>query len=172
MEPLKILVAGPVGAGKTAFARSLLGEEALTTEAKASEDLGKETTTVAMDFGVMAVGPYRVHLFGAPGQARFDFMWDVLAEGALGLLLLLAGDKPEHLPEARHLLDYLLSRHPIPHLVGVTRLDLGRAWEPEEVALYLRLPPERVVGLDARKRADAFAVLTRLVEMAVEVRDA
>ncbi|MFD3006043.1 hypothetical protein [Thermus tengchongensis] len=49
MEPLKILVAGPVGAGKTAFARSLLGEEALTTEAKASEDLGKETPTLARE---------------------------------------------------------------------------------------------------------------------------
>ncbi|GLV47897.1 hypothetical protein TJA_10550 [Thermus sp. LT1-2-5] len=51
-----------MGVGKTALAKSLLGEEALTTEAKAREDLGKETTTVALDFGTLVVGPYRVHL--------------------------------------------------------------------------------------------------------------
>lgn len=168
MGPLKLVVSGPVGSGKTTLARTLLGEGFLATEAKASEDLGKETTTVALDFGVLRVGDHTVHLFGTPGQERFSFMWDVLVEGALGLLLLVAGDRPEGLPKARHILEHLTTRHPVPYLVGVTRLDLPKAWSPEEVALYLRLPQERVMGLDPRRREEAFRALERLLELTLE----
>ncbi|MGC8967169.1 MAG: GTP-binding protein [Thermus sp.] len=170
MGPLKLVVSGPVGSGKTTLAKSLLGEGFLGTEAKATEALGKETTTVALDFGVLRIGPHVVHLFGTPGQERFDFMWDLLAQGALGLLLLVAGDRPDHLPKARRILEYLTTRHPVPYLVGVTRLDQGRAWTPEEVALYLRLPEERVMALDARKREEAYRALERLLALALEER--
>jgi len=166
MEPVKAVITGPVGAGKTAFARALLGEKALTTEAPSSTDIGKPTTTVAMDFGTLEVGPYAVHLFGTPGQDRFDFMWEVLMEGALGFLLLLGAHRPEHLPESRKILDFVLSRYQVPYLVGITHLDAERAWDLEDIALYLRVPEERVFPLDARDAGRARALLLRLLEIA------
>ncbi len=168
MEALKLVISGPVGSGKTTLAQSLLGEAFLDTEARTTENLGKATTTVALDFGVLRVGAYPVHLFGTPGQERFSFMWDILMEGALGLLVLVAGDRPEHLPQARYMLEHLTTRHPVPYLVGVTRLDLPKAWSPEEVALYLRLPEERVLGLDPRRREEALRTVERLLQLALK----
>ena len=83
--PLKIVMAGPVGAGKTTFIRSLSEIPVVDTDEIATEDIGKETTTVAMDFGMLTLDEIPIFLFGTPGQDRFDFMWEVLCEGALGL---------------------------------------------------------------------------------------
>ncbi len=88
----KIIFAGPVGAGKTTAINALSDEQALTTDEQASDmtQQRKQTTTVAMDYGVMHLGDRdRIHLYGTPGQERFDFMWDILTEGGLGLILLL-----------------------------------------------------------------------------------
>ena len=49
----------------------------------------KSTTTVAMDFGRITVrDDLVVYLFGTPGQHRFWFMWDELALGALGAVVM------------------------------------------------------------------------------------
>jgi signal recognition particle receptor subunit beta len=50
---------------------------------------GKRTTTVAMDFGRIDIREgLAVYLFGTPGQDRFWFVWDELAVGALGAVVL------------------------------------------------------------------------------------
>ena len=95
----KILIAGGFGAGKTTLVgaisevRPLRTEEALTTASVGHDDLsgvgGKTTTTVALDFGRITFGTRIVlYLFGMPGQERFSFMWDELAYGALGAVIL------------------------------------------------------------------------------------
>ncbi len=88
----KIIFTGPVGAGKTTAITSLSDERAITTDEQASDmtQQRKQATTVAMDYGVMNLGKNeRIHLYGTPGQERFDFMWDILVEGGIGLILLL-----------------------------------------------------------------------------------
>ena len=90
VQPLKLVISGPVGAGKTAFVKSLSETEVVETDELASEDIGKTMTTVAFDFGTLNLDGQPIHLFGTPGQDRFDFMWDMLCEGALGLILLVA----------------------------------------------------------------------------------
>ena len=165
MEPLKVIITGPVGAGKSTLIRTLSETEVVDTDAAASEDIGKEMTTVAMDYGTLHLGDQLLYLFGTPGQERFDFMWDVLTEGALGMLMLVRGDRPEDLGPARRMLDYLLSQHPVPHVVGVTRQDRPPVWGPEEVALFLGLPKERVVGLNATDPKSAVQPLVRLLEL-------
>ncbi len=168
MEPLKVVVSGPVGAGKSTLIRTLSETEIVDTDALTSEAIGKELTTVAMDYGTLTLEDQLLYLFGTPGQERFDFMWDVLTEGALGMVLLVRGDRPEDFPQARRQLDYLLSQQPVPYVVGVTRQDQPPVWGPEEVALYLGQPAERVVGLNATEPTSAVQPLVRLLELMLQ----
>src|SRR5512144_2207533 len=94
----KIVVSGPVRAGKSTAIQVVSDVPTVTTEARASEatsDL-KDLTTVAMDHGALDLdNGDRVHLYGTPGQERFDFMWEILSEGATGLMLLIPNDQPD-----------------------------------------------------------------------------
>ncbi|MCZ2090434.1 MAG: ATP/GTP-binding protein [Burkholderiales bacterium] len=90
----KLVFAGPVGSGKTTAIQSLSDIEVVSTEARASDDVRrmKSSTTVAMDYGLMKLANGdQVRLYGTPGQKRFDFMWDILTENALGLVLMIRG---------------------------------------------------------------------------------
>ncbi len=162
--PLKLVISGPVGAGKTTFVQTLSETEVVSTEADATEDIGKATTTVAFDFGTLNIDGQELHLYGTPGQDRFDFMWDVLCEGALGLVLLVAGNKPQDFLHARHILEFITSRNPVPFVVGVTRQDLPDVWAPQDVAAYFDLPVGQVMGLQATQAVSARNVLIRLLE--------
>ena len=100
----KLVFAGPVGAGKTTAIQSLSDIEVVRTEANASDDVKtlKKTTTVAMDYGLMKLASGdQVRLYGTPGQKRFDFMWDILTENALGLVLMLRGNSPDPVADLR-----------------------------------------------------------------------
>lgn len=165
MQPLKVVVAGPVAAGKSTFIRALSDTEVVDTDEAATEAIGKATTTVALDFGTLTLDGVSIYLFGTPGQDRFDFVWEVLSEGALGLVLLVAGDVPGDFPAARRILEFITSRSPLPFVIAVTRQDLERVWRPEEVADYFDLPEARVVGIDARDPRSAGGALEALLRV-------
>ena len=86
----KIIVTGPFNSGKTAFIRTISDVSVVTTERKiTTEDRGiKNETTVAMDYGRVQLGDNILHLNGTPGQARFDFMWEILAREMDGFIVL------------------------------------------------------------------------------------
>ena len=88
----KIIFAGPMGAGKTTAIAAISDIDVVSTESAATDEvaLRKANTTVAMDYGVLRLeGGSSVHLYGTPGQERFSFMWDILTEGGMGLVLML-----------------------------------------------------------------------------------
>ncbi|MFC4454823.1 ATP/GTP-binding protein [Deinococcus sonorensis] len=164
MRPLKLVVAGPVAAGKTTFVRALSETPVVDTDVEATEDIGKLNTTVAFDFGTLTLDGIPLHLYGTPGQDRFDFMWELLCEGALGLVMLVSGDRPRDFAAARNMLEFITTRYPVPYLLGVTRQDLPRVWEPDDVADYFDLPPSQVLGLNATDPAACHDLLATLLE--------
>ena len=88
----KIIFSGTVGAGKSTAINALSDIPPVSTEALASDDTAKlkKTTTVAMDYGVLNLPDgEKVMLYGTPGQERFSFMWDILSEGGIGMVLLI-----------------------------------------------------------------------------------
>lgn len=123
----KVLIAGPVGVGKTTAVKTASDEAILTTEARPTDStkLRKESTTVAMDFSVIWLDDhYKVHLYGAPGQERFDFMWSVLSKGNASIILLADHTSPNVFAEIKMYMDAFQPMIDKQQLVlGVTRLE-------------------------------------------------
>ncbi|GIJ77516.1 hypothetical protein SAMN05443287_11238 [Micromonospora phaseoli] len=177
---IKILVAGGFGAGKTTLVgavsetRPLRTEEVLTESGVGIDDLAgvetKRTTTVAMDFGRITISDDLVlYLFGTPGQDRFWFVWDELALGAIGAVVLA---DTRRLADCFPSIDYFEERG-TPFLVAVNCFDGARQYRLDEVQTALNLDPEVPVLLcDARQRDSAKEVLITLVEHAMKLREA
>ena len=170
----KIVVTGCFNSGKTTFIKAISEIEVVATERSGK----KVNTTVAMDFGRITLRDGdALHLYGTPGQERFDFMWEVLGEGMLGYVVLVDGSDPESLEESARILRRFEAMSEVPFVVGVTRGDRVNCLSPETVRS--KLAPDGDVDVlicDARKLKDVkevlLALLERVLECAGEVRRA
>jgi len=167
----KIIFSGTVGAGKSTAIASLSDVKPVSTEALASDATAqmKETTTVAMDYGILFLnGGEKVMLYGTPGQERFSFMWDILAEGGIGLVLLINNAAPDplhHLEKYLHSFKGFITNTAV--AIGITHMD--RSLMPTLVDYRSRLtqiglmPPPAVFRVDARQRDDVAMVVKALL---------
>ncbi|UNO38768.1 ATP/GTP-binding protein [Streptomyces sp. MST-110588] len=174
---LKILVAGGFGVGKTTLVgavseiKPLRTEEYLTEAGRPVDHLdgveGKRTTTVAMDFGRITIREDLVlYLFGTPGQERFWFLWDELALGALGAVVLA---DTRRLEDCFAAVDYF-ERRGIPFMVAVNCFDGADRYPAETIQEALDLDPDVPVMLcDARKKDSVRDVLIAVVEHAMRI---
>jgi uncharacterized protein len=165
----KIIFAGPVGAGKTTAIVSLSDEPPVTTDEAATDmtTSRKPRTTVAMDYGIMKLADgQRIHLYGTPGQERFDFMWDILVKGGIGLVLLVDATRPAPVKDMLFFLDaFRTFVQDTGVVVGVTRCDMAPSFAPADLheALAragLNVP---VFTVDARSRADVQTLVKALL---------
>src|ERR1700749_3665594 len=176
---IKILLAGGFGVGKTTLGGAVseirpLRTEELLTESSAQYDSTagverKTTTTVAMDFGRISMRDDLVlYLFGTPGQQRFWFMWDELAVGALGAVVL---TDTRRLADCFPAVDYF-ERRQIPFIVALNCFDGAHRYNPEDVRLALDLDPSLpIIMCDARSKESAKEVLITLIEHVLYVTD-
>jgi uncharacterized protein len=142
MEIMRLVVTGPVGAGKSTFIRSVSEIEVVDTDRQATDETAalKPKTTVAFDFGRLQFGPeMALHLYGTPGQSRFDFMWDILIKQAHAYVLLVAAHRPAELRYARRIATFMNHRRQLPMIVGLTHMDSPNAWQMDNIAIALGL---------------------------------
>jgi uncharacterized protein len=160
----KIVVTGPFNAGKTTFIRTISEITVLSTERSVTGPEGKpgDRTTVAMDFGRVTVAPdLALYLFGTPGQERFEFMWDIVAEGMLGFVLLVDAQRPESVAEARRIGAHFSELAEVPYIVAVNKVDDDDEATIAEVRTALDVPDRvPVVIVDARDRDDVKQALS------------
>ena len=173
--PVKIIVAGGFGVGKTTSVRSISEIAPLTTEAEMTSvaigvdepraESNKTTTTVAMDFGCVTIDDsLKLYLFGTPGQDRFGFMWDSLVNGALGALVVADSAR---LDDCYQSVDYF-ERSGLPFAVAVNTFDGHLTHDLTEVrwalAVHDRVP---VIAFDARRRSSVADALLVVLEQAL-----
>ncbi|GAB3716967.1 ATP/GTP-binding protein [Nocardiopsis nanhaiensis] len=176
-DTLKIVVAGGFGAGKTTLVSALSEVEALhTEEVMTSESVGvddlegvesKATTTVALDFGRVTLDEHTVvYLFGTPGQRRFSFMWEELAQGALGAVVLA---DTRRLADSFDAIDFFESRR-VPFVVAVNCFDGQRTHRAEDVRVALDVAEGVPLLLcDARERESVKEVVVELVSLVLRL---
>ena len=170
MPEYKIIFTGPVGAGKTTAIHSLSDIPPIKTDAVASDmtKSRKAGTTVAMDYGIMNLeGGEKLHLYGTPGQERFDFMWDILVKGGIGLVLLLDNTRVDPFKDMRFFLQAFKKFISDTNVaIGVTQMDMRNTPTIDDYHTYLKKsfelkPP--VFAVDARVKGDVSLLVQALL---------
>lgn len=165
----KIIFTGPVGAGKSTAIASLSDIPPVSTDEAASDmtKARKASTTVAMDYGVMNLqGGAKIHLYGTPGQERFDFMWDILTTGGIGLVLLLDNTRADPFQDMKFFLGKFRHFIAATHLViGVTQTDLSprpllEDYHRQIESIGLKSP---IFEVDARRKTDVSMLVQALL---------
>lgn len=166
---MKIIFAGPMGAGKTTAITAVSDTPPVSTEVANNDQItfAKEFTTVGLDFGQLVLEDGTVvRLYGTPGQERFSFMWDILGRGAIGVVLLLDASSTTAMKDLRLHAEVLrrIAQHQ-PFVVGVGRAPLGEDGHIEECARVLRELgcSAPVFSVDVRRREDVLLLIETLL---------
>ena len=170
MAQHKIIFTGPVGAGKTTAINVISDIPTVRTESPATDMTReqKSETTVAMDYGRIDLpNNTAVHLYGTPGQERFDFMWEILVEGGIGLVLLIDNSRPNPIKDMLFFISAF--KEFIQHtalVIGITHNDIKsqpgiQDFQRELATINLQGIP--VFEVDTRERRDIVLLIESLL---------
>jgi uncharacterized protein len=172
MQTTKLLFTGPMGAGKTTAIQLISEVTAVKTEVANLDrrQHNKATTTVALDYGELTLDDgAKVLMYGTPGQDRFNFMWTILAQGALGAVVLLDNSRPDPLADMNNFLDGfpdLVARRALVIGVGRTESHHRPSIESYTQALQDRGLLLPIYAVDVRERDDVLLLIDSLLSLA------
>jgi len=161
----KVLVTGPFNVGKTEFIRTISDIPIVSTERRITDHLAstKDETTVAMDYGQVRLDSNVFHLYGTPGQPRFDFMWDILAKEMQAFILLVDSCDQGSFMQAKQLIRVFRRKGRVPYLVVANMQDKANALSPEAIGKRLGLDEKTpIVPCVATDKASVLNVLEEL----------
>jgi signal recognition particle receptor subunit beta len=167
----KIVFTGPMGAGKTTAIAALSDTPPVSTDVHNADraSANKDTTTVALDFGQIALDDgHVVKLYGTPGQARFDFMWKILGEGAMGVVLLLDASRVTALNELdQYLRSFDTQARQGRLVIGLGRSEVAGAIQSGDVMRRLRMDRLAlpVFSVDVRRKQDVLLLMEALLTL-------
>ncbi len=168
----KLVITGIFNAGKTTFVNTLSDIEVVNTDKTVShldEASIKPTTTIALDYGNVKIDDnVNVHLFGTPGQVRFDFMRDILAKGMDGFVFLIDSTDSKNLSKATETLALFKKNTNIPYILVANKADLN-GLSIAEIRKQLNLTEDQpLVSCNALDKDSASAVVKQLVAIIEE----
>ena len=80
----KIVVLGSYNSGKTTTLENICQKKA---------NIEYNGTTIALDYGNTIIEGEKIHIFGSPGQERFEFMREILSQGLDGAIVVIDSSK-------------------------------------------------------------------------------
>ncbi|NTW50220.1 MAG: GTP-binding protein [Chlorobiales bacterium] len=172
MDYFKLVVTGAVNSGKTTFVRTISEIDPITTDELVTEGSVKQLktyTTVAMDYGRRTIDDDIVlHIYGTPGQERYYFSWDVLAEGAFGVIFLADSTSMESISTTKNIIKYFHERYTMPYLLCVTKLDNPGSIGYNEVLKQIDRPELFAMQCMPTKIEDVQNALITLLTLAID----
>lgn len=168
---LKVVVTGPFAAGKTTLVQTMSEIPVVGTETVVTDDTSaiKGNTTVSLDFGKLTLADedlrIELSLFGTPGQERFKFMWDVLAEGMDGFVVLADLSRPESFEETARIVEHFRALSSAPFVIGANKCD---GEPPGDLAARLGAPGAPVIACDVTDRDSARDLLLAVLEAVLD----
>lgn len=128
----KLAIVGEVGAGKTQLIKVISEISPFATEARSTVEIGKEYTTVGIDYGRLTLDKdVALGLFGLPGQKRFSMLWEMVRKGLWGLLVLVKYGDELNVEALNTLLGFFKpTENNLPLVVGISHAE-----DADQVAL-------------------------------------
>ncbi len=177
MNRYKIVISGPFAAGKTTFIKTITEITPIDTEAKTTkydESAVKDSTTVAMDFGRITVdGENVLHIFGTPGQFRFNYMWSILGKDALGIIVIVDSGAKDTFNDARDMVNFFRVKTDAPIIIALNHFDeKDNKITKEEIRKILKLPVWiPVIDCNAQSKESVKSILLNLLELILSNND-
>ncbi|MFA6467559.1 MAG: ATP/GTP-binding protein [Bacteroidota bacterium] len=168
----KLVISGSVNSGKTTFVRTISEFDPITTDEYATEadvKVLKGQTTVAMDYGRRTIDEDVVlHIYATPGQERFNFMWDVLVEGAFGVIFLADSTDLDSISNTKKIIKYFSEKFNLPYLLCVTKLDVPSSIEYKEVLKLIDKQDLFAIPCNTTQKEDVRTALIALLSLAID----
>ncbi|RUM57395.1 MAG: GTP-binding protein [Persephonella sp.] len=168
-DEIKVIITGHFSAGKTQFIKTLTGN-AVSTEVPLTdkgEAVEKDLTTVALDYGNIEIDGKKVHLFGTPGQERFDFMLDVLSKNFDAVIILLDSTNREGIEKTKKFIKYFIN-HKKPLVIACNKQDLDNKLSISEISEILNIPEKYLKPLVATDKNKTTSLVKEFVNFVEE----